>query len=493
MKKAERLKRAVVMEELESIKEVKNGFFDSFIEREFISQHRIIFFHTSHIRGKWMYYCTHCNSFHVVDCNWKDGSVHTCDGCHRRLIVQRYSKIEPVKGYIVKFESNKRNELIVRYFYIMRDIKKTKHGYDEIHGVMEIGRMNKTYGIGIKRNSSRTIQGLIYHSFWNNLEEWKEDRTDFWRIYPTDHVHRPKIGKVMKDTGYSYSGFKEAMKKGFELLDYLYIYDNCPALERLVKSEATKYLNDMIGNMHFYGYGRFTNLLNRATKKQIGHIIKHNLKYKEAKILIDADEINPDFDLIKMMAEANFNEKYESAKKIKRTLKYICDCNKQEKRKIHYQDYRDYVEMSHANGASFDKYPKDFWNSHDKASKEFKLAENKNYDKLIRKRSLSKELSGLAYINKKLMIRPVSSLKELCVESEKLHHCVRKYAKRVAFGDTNILFIRDTSNKEEPFVTLELQGNNVTQCRAKYNARPSEETISFVNSWCRMNNFISCF
>ena len=48
MKKAERLTRVVAMEELEAIEEVKDGFFDSFIEREFIHQHRIIFFHTNY-------------------------------------------------------------------------------------------------------------------------------------------------------------------------------------------------------------------------------------------------------------------------------------------------------------------------------------------------------------------------------------------------------------------------------------------------------------
>jgi hypothetical protein len=192
------------------------------------------------------------------------------------------------------------------------------------------------------------------------------------------------------------------------------------------------------------------------------------------------------------MRGANYIGSYESAKKIKRVLKYICTCNKHTRR-INYSDYNDYIEMSTASGASFDKYPKNFWTSHDNALKEFKLAENKNYDKLIRKRSLSKELACLTYCTKNLIIRPVNSLKELCVESEKLHHCVRRYAKDVAFGGTNIFFIRDTSNKEEPFVTLELQRKRVKQCRAKYNARPSDEVISFVNNWCSMNNFTSCF
>ena len=494
----DKFKIAQALEELEAIEEVKDGFFERFIEREFIHQHRIIFFHTSNVKGKWMYYCTHCNTFHVIDSNWKDGSVHTCDGCHRRFTVQRYSKIKPIKDYIIKFETNRRKELIIRYFYFVREIRKTRYGYDEYHAVREIGRVNKNLAIAVKRNTHRYIGGIISHDLCYDTTQWKEDRTSIWVDYSTKHVYKHDLSKIMKKTGYQYSGFKEAMKKGFEMLNYLYIYDNCPSIERLVKSDVNKYLSDMISAMRLYGYGRFTTVLNRATKKQISKIIRHDLNYKEAEILITINESNTDIALIKMMAKTNYYEKYESAKKDKRILKYICDYNMVRsffglKRKVSYRDYKDYVEMSTASGASFDKYPKDFWASHDNALKEFKLAENKNYDKLIRKRSLSKELAGLTYCTKNLMIRPVNGLKELCVESEKLHHCVRKYAKDVAFGYTNIFFIRDTSNKEEPFVTLELKGSKVNQCRAKYNAKPSDEVINFVNRWCSMNNVITCF
>lgn len=489
MNKADRLKRAVALEELESIEDVKDGFFDRFIEREFIFQHRIIFFHTSHVSGKWMYYCTHCNSFHVVDSNWRDGTVHTCACCHRRFKVQRYSKIESVKDYIVKFESNRRHELIVRYFYLMRDIKKSQYGYDEIHSVIEIGRMNKTYEIGIKRNTSRTLQGYIYHSFWNNYEDWREDCSDFWRSYTTDHVYKPKLSKVMKQTGYEYSGFSEAIKLGFGLLFYLFIYDRCPVVERLAKSNARKYLEAM----SHYTYDHYLSTLNKATAKQISQIIRHDLEPVEAEILLSADVSNPDINLIKMMRGANYLGSYESAKKIKRVLKYICTCNKHTKKKINYRDYRDYMQMAQTIGLSVDKYPKSFWKVHDEAEKEFRIDRNAGYDKLIKKRSADAELKKLIYSSKHFLIRPVEELGELFNESKELHHCVRTYAKDVAFGDTNIFFVRKTDNSEEPFVTLELKDKRVVQCRAKYNARPSDEAISFVNNWCSMNSFISCF
>ncbi len=53
--------------------------------------------------------------------------------------------------------------------------------------------------------------------------------------------------------------------------------------------------------------------------------------------------------------------------------------------------------------------------------------------------------------------------------------------------------IRVDDDIENPFVTLELRDKRVIQCRAKYNTRPSDEVICFVNNWCSMNNFITCF
>ena len=486
-------RKQVAMEELTNIEEIDDGFFDSFIEREFISQHKIIFFHTSHVRSKWMYYCTHCNSFHVVDSNWKDGTVHTCDGCHRRLTVQRYRKIEPLKDYIVKFESNRRHELIVRYFYIMRDIKKTEYGYDENHCVVEIGRMNKTYEIAIKKYSYKTLHGYICHCFWNNYGDWIEDCTEFWRSYPTDHVYMPKLSKVMKRTGYEYSGFSQAIKLGFGLLDYLIIYARCSSIERLVKSNARNYLGALLGPLNYYTYDRYLSTLNKATAKQISQIIRHDLDPIEAEILLNADVSNPDTDLIKLMRGANYTGSYESAKKIKRVLNYICTCNKHKKKKINYRDYRDYVQMSQAIGSPVEKYPKAFWKVHDEAEKNFRVDRNAGYDKLIKERSADVGLKRLKYSSKKFLIRPVECLDELFNESKELHHCVRSYAKNVAFGDTNIFFVRKAEDIENPFVTLELKNNKVVQCRAKYNARPSDEVITFVNNWCSMNNFITCF
>jgi hypothetical protein len=354
---------------------------------------------------------------------------------------------------------------------------------------MEIGRMNKDYEMGITRNSSRTMQGFMSHSFWKDYEDWREDRTGFWLSYPTVHVYKPKLARVMKDTGYWYSGFSQAQKLGYGLLNYLFIYDRCPTVERLVKSNANRF----IGDMRTYIYDRYINMLNNATKKQISQIIKNDLNPGESEILIAANVSNPDIDLIRLMHGANYTESYESAKKIKRVLNYIRTCNKHTEKKINYRDYIDYIDAMNLSRMPINKYPKDFWSAHDEAIKNLKIVRNAKYAKMIKERSSDAELKKLIYHSKQFLIRPVKELDELFNESEELHHCVRTYAKNVAFGDTNIFFVRKTEDIENPFVTLELRDKRVIQCRAKYNAKPSDEVISFVNNWCSMNNFTSCF
>lgn len=479
----------IIIEDLKKIKEIRKGFFDEFIEKEFMNQHKLIFFHTSHVKGRWMYYCTHCNNFHVVDSNWKDGSRHKCMNCRKVLEVQRYKKIEMEKSYIVKFEVNSQDELIVRYFYLMRDIRKNPYGYNTFMDLMEVGRENRKWSIAIKRNTRKNLGGYIYHKFWGENEVWAYDRTRYCDCYPATHLYTRNLGNVLKRTGYEYSGCREAIAKGLDPISYLSMYDKCPNLERLVKSNATAFLKDL----KTFGRDYKLAILNRATSKKISKIIKNDLNCAEAEILVNNDMINPDIGLIRMMAYVNFNEGYKKALSKKKTIKYIFERNQTTKKKISYADYKDYVEMVDATGAEQERYPINFWKAHDEANKNFKIIKKKHYEKLIRQRNSSKEIRDLQYENKYLMIRAVEHIGELVEESRKLHNCVRRYAEDVANGNTNIFFIRKIEDKQEPYCTLELKERRVVQCRAVYNTKPNDEVVGFVNDWCEDNGFISCF
>lgn len=60
------------------------------------------------------------------------------------------------------------------------------------------------------------------------------------------------------------------------------------------------------------------------------------------------------------------------------------------------------------------------------------------------------------------------SIKDLFVESEVLHHCVKSYVDDIVRGDTMVLFIR--TNPEEPFLTAEVRNKKIIQVRGKHNS-----------------------
>lgn len=85
------------------------------------------------------------------------------------------------------------------------------------------------------------------------------------------------------------------------------------------------------------------------------------------------------------------------------------------------------------------------------------------------------------------MIRPAESPHELAMEGAILHHCVGGYAKRVANGETLIMFVRQKSEPDKPYYTLELMGKEVIQCRTLNNDsyEKNQAVKSFVEAWLR--------
>lgn len=139
-------------------------------------------------------------------------------------------------------------------------------------------------------------------------------------------------------------------------------------------------------------------------------------------------------------------------------------------------------------------YPDDPREAHNRVLKEKTKYEERKFDEDISR--FAQELANLKFEEKGLIIKPAESQKELIIESEKLDHCVRTYAKRMAKRETSIFFIRRKESQNEPYVTLELRNKKVIQCRGYKNniRKPLEEKVkTFVNDWCREKNLISCF
>lgn len=158
-------------------------------------------------------------------------------------------------------------------------------------------------------------------------------------------------------------------------------------------------------------------------------------------------------------------------------------------RRTFFRDYKDYIE--NAALLEYDLtnlevlYPKNFKQAHDLASdivndKEFSEGELPQIA-----RQYEKYRNLYSYEDKDFCIMPPRRHNDLKNEGETLCHCVATYAKKVATEKTIILFIRNMSEKEKPYFTLEL--NPVTlrieQCRGFDNCSYPNEVKKFMDKW----------
>lgn len=165
-----------------------------------------------------------------------------------------------------------------------------------------------------------------------------------------------------------------------------------------------------------------------------------------------------------------------------------------------YYDYtfRDYCFMCKALGVDLDlnniKTKEELQVRHDKILYTYQLFKRKlSEDKYNKVKSTYK---NLFYDNDKYLIRYPEALKEIVEEGSVLHHCVGSYCDRVLKKQDYILFLREKSNPDTPFITINLidtsKGFECKQAHGKYNCKISNypEAEEFLNEWFKKFNII---
>lgn len=293
---------------------------------------------------------------------------------------------------------------------------------------------------------------------------------------------------IRNNEKFKYSCIDVALKNGFDLIDYIEMYQTYPKVEMFLKLQKLRMIKESLAARNTYRW----NILEDLSKKDIRFIQKYDPTYNELKsyrvLKID------NYEIIKKAAVAGFADLNKEQKVNAKTIEYIYQ-KVIEKEMISYVDYEDYLNWCEDLGINLkDKrilYPKVFKKAHDEAQIQYTLLKEKICDKGIRK--YAKELEKYIFKEKELTIKPIQTQKELITESVKLQHCVRTYAEKIAHRKTSIFAIRENSNPKEPFVTLELKNNVVIQCRAFKNKEPADNVKRFVNDWCKKFNYRSCF
>ena len=149
--------------------------------------------------------------------------------------------------------------------------------------------------------------------------------------------------------------------------------------------------------------------------------------------------------------------------------------------------YQDYLRMRSTVGFPLHEkrylFPDNLEMAHNDALKKVKEVKDAKMNALIQQQL--EKLMEYQFTSGNLLIRPAMNCEELIEESKQMNNCVRTYTENYAEGRTAIFFIRQTSDPDNPFVTLELKNKNIRQVYAKNNRKPSEEVMNFVKTWKR--------
>ena len=129
------------------------------------------------------------------------------------------------------------------------------------------------------------------------------------------------------------------------------------------------------------------------------------------------------------------------------------------------------------------RWPRNLNTAHDQVMEEQQARVNAELNAMFLERAA--ELEPLSFELDGLLIRPCQSEAELIREGKDLHHCVATYAKRHAEGKTAILFIRQVTEPDKPFFTLEFdeKAKKVRQNRGLRNCDRTPEVKAFEKAW----------
>ena len=92
------------------------------------------------------------------------------------------------------------------------------------------------------------------------------------------------------------------------------------------------------------------------------------------------------------------------------------------------------------------------------------------------------------YVDSDFSVIAPTKAEDLANEGAKLHHCVKSYIRRVADGETNIVFIRKNTDLEKPFFTVEITNNDTIQQVHGFdnrNADTEKGLTEFVEKWAK--------
>lgn len=65
-----------------------------------------------------------------------------------------------------------------------------------------------------------------------------------------------------------------------------------------------------------------------------------------------------------------------------------------------------------------------------------------------------------------------------------MQNCLHAYLEAVEDNDTTIMFMRIADNVNQPFITLEIQKNELKQAYHRFNRDCTRQEAEWITAWC---------
>lgn len=441
----------------------------------------------------------------------KQGAKLVCPHCKKEIICKPRSRrgsnmYDRKTCQVLQRISN--SELVIR-------IIKVYYSYQDDIPDVQIYENARQF---IYKNPDGKICAEAYYYSYNNgflLTHWKKGErpkySQWQECYEADtcgHVYTKNLQDELAGTPWKYcpvAQYYNNWHEPMESLPFLYAYLNHPRLEHLVKTGFYSLVSDIV---YRYTCGNIDESQNR-THKILGVAAEDVDFLREIDVSIAALQIFQQYNGIKnrqklLLWQIENQVEYNvlpilQHMTVHKAVKYLDSqygflrLRKTKYGAQRYKDmqelvteYRDYLEMcrklKYDLKNSFVKYPADLQKAHDKAAKSMKHKAN-----AIMRREFAavyKSIAGKYDFEKSGMkIVYPKNPDDLVKEGHALHHCIGGYVERVADRKCIILFLRQCSDLQHPYYTIEIQGNRIIQVRGVGNCSATPEVDKFVKAW----------
>lgn len=454
--------------------------------------------------------CSACGHEIRLSCV-KQGAKKTCTHCKKEIICKPRSRRGSNmydRDTVQVLQNTGNGELLLR---IIKIYYNYKNDIPEIN-IYE----NARHFVHQDAESGRVRIDSYYYAYHSGiLTDWKEGERPrssmFYEGFESDasgHLYTKNLPDALVGTPWQYcpiADFYNHCSKPLLVPRFLSAYLNHPALEHLVKTGFYAVVNDLV-----YSYQEScldesqhrTHRILGVNAEDIDFLRSIDLDMEELKIYQKYAGLKGRQELIIWQIQNEISRdvlpilKHMTPHKAMRYLdsQYEFLCFRKTKygaqRYKNMQDlvseYRDYLEicrkLAYDLKNSFVKYPADLQKAHDKASKRLKYktdAQAKRqfiavYKSIARKYDFEKD--GMKIVCPTM---PDDVVKE----GHALHHCVGSYTDRIVNHEYVILFLRQCSDPEKSFYTIEIRGIQIVQVRGAGNCAATPEVDKFIKAW----------